>query len=267
MLRRFLLVSGVVTALCALLIGAAEGIGDALPRAEIAYMSYQYVNSDIYVLDVRLGLARNLTQHDAHDATPTWSPDGTLIAFMSDRDGRPDIFLMDRTGRNVRRLTPNDGVYTNPAWSADGQRVVFFALHEGNGVIYAINVDGTDMEQVAGGGLPPIGVVMDLAVEPGSFSRVYSPDGNQIAFLAHREGAWGIWISDSSRQHERLLVRTGREYADVPVWSPDGQQLAFVSYRAGMSELYVVGLNGEPSLRRLTFDRAIDAAPAWRPSG
>jgi len=267
MLRRGLLISGLVTALCALLIAGAELAGAVLPRAEIAYMSYQHINSDIYVLDVRLGLAHNLTQHEAHDATPTWSPDGNLIAFMSDRAGRPDIFLMDRNGHNVRRLTPNDGVYTNPAWSADGQRVVFFAQHEGPGVIYAVNIDGSHWEQVAGAGLPPIGVVIDLAQEPGGISRVYSPDGSQIAFLTHRAGSWGIWISDRSRRHERLLISIGREYSDAPVWSPDGQQLAFVSYREGMSELYVIGVNGENALRRLTFDRAVDAAPVWRPAG
>lgn len=267
MLGRLVLVSGGVAALFTLLIGVAAGVGQGLPRTEIAFMSYQHINSDIFVMDVRLGIEVNLTQSEAHDATPAWSPDGNLIAFMSDRDGRPDIFVMDRNGRNVRRLTPNDGVYTNPLWSADGQRIAYFALNEGPGVMYAVNLDGSAREQVAGNDLPPIGVVMDLAMEPGSISRVRSPDGSQIAFLAHREGAWGIWLSDGSRRNERLLVPIGREYSNAPVWSPTGDQLAFVSYREGVSELYVINVGGDNGLRRLTFDRAVDAAPVWRPAG
>lgn len=266
MFGRLVILVGVIAALFTFLSGAAALVGRALPRAEIAYMSYQRGSADIYLMDVRHHIARNLSRGDAHDATPAWSPDGEWIAFVSDRDGRPDIFVMDRSGRGVRRLTPNDGVYTNPAWSAGGDQIVFYALHISNGVIYSIKPDGTEMEQIAGGELPPIGVVVDLAIDPGSLSRVYSPDRRQIAFLTHRDGSWGIWISDADRRRERLIAPLGREYSTVPAWSPDGQQLAFVSYRDGMSDLYIVDVNGENGARRLTTDRAVDAAPAWRPA-
>lgn len=267
MFWRLLIFSAALAALCALLIAGAALAGGTLPRAEVMYMSYQHINPDLYVMDMRSGLALNLTRQDAYDATPAWSPDGSMVAFMSDRDGRPGIFLMDFSGRDVRRLTPEDGVYTNPLWSADGERVVFTALHEGADVIYAINVDGTNMEHIAGGDLPPVGVVIDLGIEPGGLSRVYSPDGTQIAFLAHRDGSWGIWLSDNDRRHERLLTLIGREYSDTPVWSPDGHQLAFVSHHEGTSDLYIISVDGDHGLRRLTFDRAVDAAPVWRPTG
>jgi hypothetical protein len=36
-----------------------------------------------------------LTNNDAEDAIPSWSPDGTKIAFISDRDGNYEIYVMD----------------------------------------------------------------------------------------------------------------------------------------------------------------------------
>jgi len=36
-----------------------------------------------------------LTNNDAEDEYPSWSPDGTKIAFTSDRDGNYEIYVMD----------------------------------------------------------------------------------------------------------------------------------------------------------------------------
>ncbi|MBE2269037.1 MAG: PD40 domain-containing protein [Anaerolinea sp.] len=254
-----------LTVIMSLLVSAAVQVGQSQPRTEVAYMAYTLDGADIHLTDTRLGLTRNLTDHPAHDAAPAWSPDGSLLAFMSDRDGRPNIYLMDRSGRDVRRLTSGDETYTNPLWSADGTQIAFFVPSRGQGIIYSVNVDGSDMHQIAGGDLPPIGIVMDLAVEPGSISRSFSPDGSQIAFMAHRGGSWGIWISDNRRRDERLLISIGREYTDTPVWSPDGAELAFVSYRDGMSDLYVVDVEGANRVRRMTFNRAVEAVPVWSP--
>lgn len=51
------------------------------------------------------------------DESPTWSPNGRVIAFerTASRAAGPKIHSIDLTGRNERRLpTPRDA--TNPTW-------------------------------------------------------------------------------------------------------------------------------------------------------
>jgi Tol biopolymer transport system component len=62
------------------------------------------------------GLKR-LTNNDASDRQPAWSPDGTKIAFNSERDGNREIYVMNADGSGLTRLTNNDASDWDPAWS------------------------------------------------------------------------------------------------------------------------------------------------------
>jgi len=57
-----------------------------------------------------------LTNDPQFDASPKWSPDGTLIAFHSGRDsgGSGDIFVMGADGSDQTNLTQNS--ITNDLW-------------------------------------------------------------------------------------------------------------------------------------------------------
>lgn len=68
-----------------------------------------------------------LTDDDAYDFAPAWSPDGSRIAFMrSNRsDYAWDIYVMNSDGSDLRRLTDFPGYDGNPAWSPDGTLIAF----------------------------------------------------------------------------------------------------------------------------------------------
>ena len=61
-----------------------------------------------------------LTDNNAADGNPSWSPDGEKIAFDTDRDSteenfdNDEIYVMNSDGSGVTRLTNNDASDTNP---------------------------------------------------------------------------------------------------------------------------------------------------------
>jgi TolB protein len=87
-----------------------------------------------------------LTDDEAFDSAPAWSPDGTMIAWESTRDGDDrEIYVMDADGTDARRLTDNELHDEGPAWSPDG-RLITFTRAESEGApgdVWVMNADGT----------------------------------------------------------------------------------------------------------------------------
>jgi len=130
--------------------------------------------------------------------------------------------------------------YTDPAFAPDGRRVVFDA---GAGLAL-INIDGSGFHQ-----LP--------AHSDDDGQPAFSPAGDRIAFVVHRDGSrtWSIWTCDATDGRDaRLVVRDGSH----PDWSTRNW-IAFVRGDA----IYRVRPNGG-GLRRLTSN---GFAPAWSPDG
>jgi Tol biopolymer transport system component len=242
---------------------------------------------EIWVMDVdgenRIQLTESSTANsDANgNHSPTWSPDGSLIAYTSSGDAAAEdprdseIWVMRADGSDRRRLTNDRIPDGTPAWSPDGERIAFSHSPEAGtehakGVIVVMDADGgsrvelTDHSETGD-------IVYDAL-------PAWSPDGTRIAFARARiprvgAPSLGIYVVAARGSEERLLI----EDASDPAWSPDGHQVAFTTSRdrfgqtcfhdCGPSgEIYVAAADGT-DVRRLTTSEASDHSPAWSPDG
>ena len=86
-------------------------------------------NADIWICRLDGSELRRLTEDEARDSSPDWSPDGTRIVFSSTRSGGSDLYIRAADGSGeALRLTFLEGREDDPAWSPDGRSIAFTAL-------------------------------------------------------------------------------------------------------------------------------------------
>lgn len=112
---------------------APDGHEIAFTRGE-NLASATRASEDIYVLDLRTGSTRRLTQTIRFfETAPAWSPDGSRIAFaqwtgLTEFDGKATIHVMNRDGTGERLVLAHqhfaNGQYSL-AWSPDGRTIAF----------------------------------------------------------------------------------------------------------------------------------------------
>ncbi|MEI6171407.1 MAG: hypothetical protein WCQ45_02875 [bacterium] len=57
---------------------------------------------ELFARDVETGVAERLTENQADDFSPSWSPDGTSIVFASNRNNNVDIYILEVATRQTR---------------------------------------------------------------------------------------------------------------------------------------------------------------------
>ena len=83
------------------------------------------MNSEVFVARADGSEQKNLTNHQAFDGWPSWSPDGKRIAFASNRYSSYQIFVMNADGSDVHLVANTEGRATSPKFSPDGRSIYF----------------------------------------------------------------------------------------------------------------------------------------------
>lgn len=148
--------------------------------------------SHVGVFEVATKTSTVITKGTTDDRSPSWSPDGKLIAFLSkrgqanpDRTGNDDLWVVSATGGEPRQLTKTEfGEAGRPAWSPDGSRIaVLLGDNDTNGA-YDMNklivVPANPPANIGPTQRPTIYMSqLDRAVS----NVAWSADGQNISFL------------------------------------------------------------------------------------
>ena len=82
--------------------------------------------SHIWQVSTTGGELRQLTNHEAGESSPVFSPDNKTLAFVSTRGGgKPQIWLLRRGGGEAKQLTRLSTGAWGPVWSADSKTLAF----------------------------------------------------------------------------------------------------------------------------------------------
>ena len=84
---------------------------------------FSYRNK-LWAVPVAGGVAKRLTQHQAADRHPKFSPDGTQIAFTRETPLGSQLMVMQSAGGTPRQLTFHSAGYTLADWFPDGQSLL-----------------------------------------------------------------------------------------------------------------------------------------------
>jgi len=142
--------------------------------------------SHLSLFDVETKKTETLTSSLDDDGSPSWSPDGRMIAFVRgpvaepDRSRDDDVFVIEaRAGATPKRLTdfvgPDGG---RPAWSPDGKWIAFFRGDEPKFQAYNLS----KLAIVASDGSTPARVLTEALDRPLSNAQ-FSADGKSVYVL------------------------------------------------------------------------------------
>jgi Tol biopolymer transport system component len=220
------------------------------------------------------GLAQ-LTHERGGNVTPSWSPDGSMIAFASteQRDGNSEIYVMNADGSNQRRLTNNPADDSHPHWSPDSRRIMFSSSRTTQNPkgpewddIFSMKINGSDLQQHTH--------CAAICTFPS-----YSPDMRRIAYrkvtnspafqwdLTPAQRNSEIFVADIDGSHE-MNISNSAGFDGWPAWSPNGQWIAFASNRFGpanVGQIFLVHPDGT-GLKQISSSGSF-AQPAWSSDG
>lgn len=217
---------------------------------------------DIWVM--RIGAAPvNITNDQALDTDPAWSPDGTKLVYSSDKgSAHLQLWIRDLQAGTARQVTWLTTQPLGASWSPDGTRIAFIDV---DGMWRVAQVSVLDVATGA------VRKIHDTLAQPGT--PTWSPDGTRVALAQvapfsrrFREGTNQVLTISTTGGPDQWYAPAGLLSIDSrggcgPVWSPDGTRMAAIY--EGVLSVWSVSRAGEPlgPPRRVTSESA--HAPSW----
>jgi Tol biopolymer transport system component len=213
---------------------------------------------DLFVRRVAGGALVRLTNDDAREASPRFSPDGERIAFTrrETTGDIPAIRIVATLGGDPLGTIEGGSA---PIWSPDGKQLAYLR-RETDGVFNLVvgAVNGSEAR------------VLLHADSHYPFLRepAWAPDGDEIAIVRGSGGVAGeIWLIPArGGEPRRAMTDPPEVFSDSPAYTSDGLGLIHSSNRGGATNIWFQPRSGGPPVR-LTTGAGPDLAPSVAADG
>ncbi len=172
---------------------------------------------NIWTVDLKTGLRKQLTNGNSYDYQPDPSPDGRWIVYTSWSSNVPSVWKLPVSGGLPVRLTHAQGRL--PYVSPDGSRVLCQIQEPGGRWQNALisMEDGTVLQR-----FPTLPIVSVLR---------WSPDGKALDYTRSKQGQKGIWRYPLDGGQPTQLVSIPEDDISFFAWNRNGTQLAYAISR------------------------------------
>ena len=171
---------------------------------------------DLFVYDLETGTRTRLTFEPAHhNASATWSPDGSRLAFHSTRQG-VSLFIKPVSGVSPEELVLKSDGASPVDWLADGQFLLIDKLSGPSPGIYRVPLSDTSR-------LEPVLVDPKVRLIQGQLS----PDETLLAYVSEERPEGEVYVSPIPPTGAKWQVSTRGGHS--PRWNPNGKELFYVA--------------------------------------
>jgi Tol biopolymer transport system component len=218
---------------------------------------------DIWTITTNGDEPVQVTNDEALDWNPVWSPDEKFLYFASNRGGSMNFWRVPVDPFSGKLLGEAEPVTTPSTYSQhlgfsqNGKQMIYVQKSE------SVNLFRRDWYA----GEAKVGGDEKAITQGGRF--ISSPDLSP-------DGGWFVYTSQGEKQEDLFLVDkdgAGRQLTNDsfndrgPRWSPDGRRVAFYSDRSGRFEAWVINMDGS-DLHQITYTSGQPVFfPIWSPDG
>src|SRR5438270_2962265 len=219
--------------------------------------------TQIYVVPLRGGEMRQLTNDEHSSASPRWSPDGDKLAFISARDGEDQIWTIDVSSGALKKITTLSTGAGDPVWSPDGKWLAFASD------VYPECTDDACNKRRA---------------DEKANNKVKAHVAEQLLYRH-----WKFWL-DGIRSHVFVVSSAGGEARDLTpgdydappfslggptdyAFSPDSKEIAFASNHDKVEatstngDVWVVSIRGGAPKNITAANHGYDGSPRFSADG